>query len=205
VAARHADVLVERRIAVDRRLLRRHDSVGKGVDAGDRHGQHFASAQILRAQLRKVGRRPHRVHDQAIERLDERRRLASGGIHRHGASERDHRADALRGFVGAVQREHAAEAPAQETHLAPAPVVQVADFLVERVGVLAGKADVAPEAPGLDFVAPVLQEELEHDQGRLVRHEARKQQHRVAVPAWRPGKYRQIPGQRGHLEKGTRL
>ena len=70
---------------------------------------------------------------------------------------------------------------------------------------LAAKADVAPEAPGLDLVATVLQEELQHDHRRLVRHESGQQQHRVAVAARRLREQGQIPGQRGQLEKDARL
>jgi hypothetical protein len=70
---------------------------------------------------------------------------------------------------------------------------------------LAAKADVAPEAPGLDFVAAVLQKELQHDHRRLIRHEARQQEHGVAVAARRAREQRQMPRQRGQLEDAARL
>ena len=54
VAAGHADVLVQRAVAVDRRLLRRHDAVGHRVQAGDRHRQLLPPAQVLGARLRQV-------------------------------------------------------------------------------------------------------------------------------------------------------
>jgi len=205
VAARHADVLVQCRIAVDRRLLRRHDAVGQRIDARDRHRQRLWPAQVLGTQMRHVRRGSHRVRDQPVERLHERRRLAAGAIERHRAAKRDHRADALRRLVGAVHGEHAAEAPADEAHLAATLVVQVANLLLQRTRAPAAETDVAPEAPGLHFVAAVLQEQLEHDQRRLVRHESRQQQHRVAVAARRPGEDGQVPRQRSHLEQGARL
>jgi len=205
VAARHADVLVQRRIAVDRRLLRRHDSVRQRVDARDRQGQCLRPAKFLGPQVVHVRRRPHRVGDQPVQRLDEGGRLAAGGIEGHGAAEGDHRPDALRGLVRSVHGEQTAQAPADEAHLPAVLVMHVADLLLQRGRVPAAEADVAPEAPGLHLVAPVLQEELEHDQRSLVRHESRKQQHRVAIAAPSVGEHGQKPRQRGHLEDGARL
>jgi len=68
--------------------------------------------------------------------------------------------------------------------------VHVADLLLQRAGVPAVESDVAAKAPRLDLVAAVLQKQLEHDQRALVRHEARQQQHRVAVAARRAGQHR---------------
>ena len=196
---------MQRRIAVNRRLLRRHDAVRQGIDAGDRHGKRLRLAQVLRAQVRDMRRRAHRVRDQAVERLHQRRRLASGGIEGDRAAQRHHRADALRRLVGAVHGEHAAQAPPDEAHPAAAAVVQVADLLLEGAGVPAAEADVAAEAPGLHLVAPVLEEELERDQGHLVRHEPRKQQHGMAVAPRRPGEDRQVGWQRDQFEQHPRL
>jgi len=145
------------------------------------------------------------MRNQAIERLDERRRLAACGIEGHGTAERDHGTDALRCLMCAVHGEQAAQAPAHEAHRPAALVVHVADLLLERSGVPAVESDVAPESPRLDLVAAVLQKELEHDQRALVRHEAGQQQHRVAVAARRSGEHRKVPRQRCHLEQGTRL
>jgi len=145
------------------------------------------------------------MRDQAIQRLDERRRLAAAAIERHRTAEGDDRADALGRLVRAVHGEHATQAPAQQAHLAAALVVHVADLLFERAGVPAAEADVAPEAPRLNLVAAVLQVELEHDQSALVGHEAGQQQHRVAVAARRAGQHREVPRQRCCLEHGARL
>jgi len=205
VAARDAHVLVQLRVAVDRGFLRRHDAVGERVQARDRHRQRLRAAQVLRAQVRHVGRRPHRVGDQPVERLDQRRRLAPRRIEGHRAAERDDRADALRVFVRRVHREHSAQAPADETHLAAAAMVQIADLLLQRRGVPVAEADVAPEAPGLHLVAAVLEEQLQHDHRALVGHESRQQQHRVAVAARRKAEQRQRPRQRRHLDEDPRL
>jgi hypothetical protein len=83
--------------------------------------------------------------------------------------------------------------------------MHVADLLLERVGVLAAKADVAPEAPGLDFVAAVLQEELQRDHRHLVGHEPWQQQHGMAIPARRPCEQREVPGQARQLEQRAPL
>jgi len=112
--------------------------------------------------------------NEPIKCLDERRRLAAPAVEAHGTAERDHRTGALRCLMGTVHGEHTAEAPAHETHRAAALVVHVTDLLFERAGVPAVESDVAPEAPCLNFVAAVLQEELEHDERALVRHEARQ-------------------------------
>jgi len=205
VTARDADVLVQRGIAVDRRLLRRHDAVGARVDARDRHGEVLRPAQVLRAQVRDVRRGAQRMHDQPIERLDERRRLAAARVERDRAAERDDRAHALGRLVRGVHREQAAEAPPDEAHLVAAAVMHVAQLLLERGRVPAREADVAAEAPGLHLVAAVLEEELEHDERALVRHEAGKQQDRVPVAARRAGEQRQRAGQRRGLEERARL
>lgn len=181
-------------IAVDRRFLRRHDAIRQGIDAGDRHRQRLGQAQILGPQVRDVRRGPHRVRDQAVERLHERRRLASRGIEGHGTAQGDHRSHALRRLVRAVHGEHAAQAPSHEAHPPAALVVHVADLLLEGAGMPVAEAHVAPEAPGLDLVAAVLQEEPERDQRHLVRHESRQQQHRVAIASRRTCEEGQVPG-----------
>ena len=192
---------MEGRVAIDGRLLRRHDAVGQRVEAGDRHRQHLRAPHPARVQVRVLRAGAHRVRDEAVERLHERGRLAARGIDRDRAAERDRAAHALGRHVGAVHREHAPQAPADQAHLAPALVVHVADLLLERVRVAAAKADVAPEAPGLDLVAAALQEELERDHRRLVGHEAGEEQHRVAVAARRAREQRQVPRERGRLEQ----
>ena len=52
-------------------------------------------------------------------------------------------------LVGAVHREHAAQAPADQADLAPALVVPVADLLLERRGMAGPEADIASHAPGV--------------------------------------------------------
>jgi hypothetical protein len=71
--------------------------------------------------------------------------------------------------------------------LAAGAVVQVADLLLQRLRMAALEADVAAQAPGLHVVAAPAQEQLQRRQRALVAHEARQQQHRVAVAAWQPG------------------
>jgi hypothetical protein len=83
--------------------------------------------------------------------------------------------------------------------------MHVADLLLERVGVLAAKADIAPEAPGLHFVAAVLQEELQRDHRHLVGHEPRQEQHRMAIAARHPHEQGKVPGQDRQLEQRTPL
>lgn len=205
MAAGDADVLVQPRDAVDRRFLRRNDAVGERVDARDRHGQRLRKAQRLRPVVRRVRRRAHRVRDQPVERLDERHRLAPRGVERHRTAERDHRADALRSLVRAVHREHPAEAPAHQAHLAPALVVHVADLLLQGGRVPAGESDVAPEAPGLHLVAAVLEEDPEREERPLVRHEARKQKHRMPVAPRSEREHGHRPRQCGGFEERARL
>jgi len=73
VAAGDADVLVHRRVAVDRRLLWRHDAVGHRIQAAHRHRQRLALTQLLGARLHHVRIRPERMRNQPVQRLHERR------------------------------------------------------------------------------------------------------------------------------------
>jgi len=205
VAAGNADVLVQRRVTVDRRFLRRHHAVAERVEARQRHRQGLPAAQLLRADLHRVNGRAHRVRDEPVQGLHEPRRLAALRIDRHRAAERDHGSNALRRLIGPVEREQPAEAPSDEAHLAAALEVHIADLLLERVRVLGAEADVAAKAPGLHVVAAVPEEELQREHRGLVGHEARKEQHRVTVAARRPEEHGQMPRERGHFQERARL
>jgi len=145
------------------------------------------------------------MRDQPIERLDHARGLPAVGADVHRAAQRDHAAHALGRLVRRVQREHAAQAPADEADLAAASVVDVAHLLLERECVLALEADVAAEAPGLDVATAVAQEDLEREQRGVVADESGEQQHRMAVTPRSAGQQRQRPGQRRHLEERAAL
>src|SRR5664279_616769 len=79
--------------------------------------------------------------------------VASGGIDADRAAESDDRAHAFKRALGAVKRKHAAQAPADQAHLASRDVVQVTDFLRQGAGVLAAKTQVASQPPGVHLVA----------------------------------------------------
>jgi len=203
VAARHPDVLVQRRVSLDRRLLRRHDAIGQRIEAAHRNRQPFA--QLARARLHRMGAWPHRMGDQPVQRPEQHRRLASLRIDRHRTAERDDVAHAFRRLMGAVQGKQSPQTPADQAHPAAGAVVQVADLLFKRRRMLVLEADVAPEAPGLDLVSALAEEPLQHEQRRLVAHEAGQQQHRMAVAARGRGEQRQRPRQQGHLQQRARL
>jgi len=99
----------------------------------------------------------------------------------------------------------AAEAPADDAHLAAVLVVQVAHLLLERLAELELEARVLPEAPGLHVVAARAQESLEPDHGGVAGGEAGHQQHRVPVAAWRGVEDRQERRQHCGLQQGTSL
>jgi len=204
VAAGHADVLVQRaRLgvagAVQGRLVRRHHAVGLGVEAGHRHRRR--GAQHARIDVRRMGDRPHRMRDQPVERLDQGRRVAALRIAADRAAERHHAAHALRHLVRGEHREDPAQAPADEAHRAAMAVVQEAHLLLERAGVLALEADVAPEPPVVDLVAAIAQIVLEHRHRAGIADEARHQQHRMAVAARRGHQQRQRGRQQRGLEQ----
>ena len=149
--------------------------------------------------------RAERVRDHPVQRLHRGRRAAAFWVDAERAAERDHAAYAFGRLVRAVEREDAAQAPADQAHLAAALVVQVADLLLERLRVAGVKADVAAEAPRLHRIAAVLQVPLQREQRRLVAHEAGQQQHRMAVAARRGHQRRQHRRQRRQLEQRAPL
>jgi hypothetical protein len=61
--------------------------------------------------------------------------------------------------------------------------MQMAQFLLERLGELALKTGVLPESPGLDVVAAGAQEQSQTYECRVRRCEARHQQHWMTVAA----------------------
>ena len=156
-----------------------------------------------RAHVRDVRHRPHRMREVAIERLDRQRYLVGVGRNAHRPPERNHAAYALRGAVCGVEGIHAAQAPAHHTHLALMPVVQMAQFLLERLGELALETGVLPESPGLDVVAAGAQKQSKTYERRVRRCESRHQQHWMTVAAWRRLKQRQTERQARHLEQAT--
>jgi len=93
------------------------------------------------------------VGDHPAERVDQCRRLAALGVDADRAAQRDDLAHAFAGLVRAIECKHAPQAPAHQADLAAGLVVQVADFLLQRLGMAALKTDVAAQPPGLNFVA----------------------------------------------------
>jgi hypothetical protein len=83
--------------------------------------------------------------------------------------------------------------------------MNVAQLLLECLGMLSLEAHVAPEAPALDLIAAGLEEDLQPDERLLVAHEAGQQQHRMTVAARRGHQHRQRPGQQRSLAQRADL
>jgi diacylglycerol O-acyltransferase len=173
VAAPDAHVLVQRRVAFERGLLRRDHAVAERIQAADRQWQTLALAHRLGTRLHRVCRRTQRMGHQPVQGLQQRRYRAARGIDGDRAAQRHDVAHAVHGLVGAVQREHTAQAPAHQADLAPALVVHVADLLLDGRRMPRSEADVAPQAPGLHRIAAVAQEQLERYQRAFAAHESR--------------------------------
>jgi len=181
MAAGHADVLVLGSGTVEPRRIRWHDAVSLGVKT--RRGYRRGRAQQPRTHVRDVRDGPHRVRKVPVQRLHRERHLLGVGGDAHRRAERDHAAHALRRPVRRVERVDAAQAPADQTHLASMPVMHVPQLLLERLGELALEPGVLPESPRLDLVSTRSQENTQRDERCIGRGEPRYQQHRVTVAA----------------------
>jgi len=205
VAAGHANVFVHCRIAIDGGFLRRHHTVGERVKTAHRDRRNFFLAQLAHTWLHRVRCRTQRMGDQPVQGLHHRRRLAAFGIDADRAAQRDQHAHTLRRLMRTVQPEHAAQAPAHQAYLTPALVVQVADFLFQSRRVFVLEAQIAPQAPGVNVIAAIAEKQLQCHQRDLACHEARQQQHRVAVTLRRTQQQWQRVRQGGHFQQGAEL
>jgi len=205
VAARHADVFVPRRVALDGGLLRRHHPVAERVQAAQRRHQGLALAQAPGLRVQAVHLGAHRMGDQPVHRLHQRGRGTAFGVDADRAAQRDDAAHAFLRLLRAIEREHPAQTPADQADLAARLVMQVADLLFQRIGVLGLKAQIAAQAPGLGGVAALAQIALQHPQRQLAAHEARQQQHRMPVAARCVGQQRQRAGQQGQFQERAQL
>ena len=126
-----------------------------------------------------------RVRDQAVQRLHEGGRAAAVGVDANRAAQGDDAAHALRRLVGTVEGEDAAQAPADQAHLAAAEVMQPADLCSSAWACRAGSRRCGRN-PRCGRRNPGCPERIQREQRGFVGHEAGQQQHRVAVACGAP-------------------
>ena len=139
---------MQRRVAIHGGFLRRHHAIAQAIQATERHGQCTLLQQDLARRLVFVHDGAHGVGHQPIHGLEQTGHVALAlGIHANRAAQGDHAAHALRGLACAIHGEDTAQAPADQADLAARGVVDVANLLLQRFGMLGLKPHVAAKAP----------------------------------------------------------
>lgn len=73
-----------------------------------------------------------------------------------------------------IEGKHTTQAPADQAYFLAGLVVEVADLLLDHLGVAAIEADVLAKAPGLDLVVARLQEQPQGLEGRVAGRKPRQ-------------------------------